>query len=102
MFGSNDKRFEAGEIAERFSYRVLDGVEIYEHDAFCTRKLSGLEDLLPGLIGERQAVAACPDGLATRLVVDDENGNVRAIITRTRSDIRGLNSLLGQVIKPRP
>lgn len=99
MFEKINKVIKIGAVAERFSYREKDGVEIYEHDAFCTRRSEGLADVLPRAFGEGEVAAAYPGGAVTRLVVDDENRNGRSIITRSRSDISGLNSLLGQVFR---
>lgn len=74
--------------AERFSLRVQDGVEIYEHEALYTRRISkGIDS---GTGRDNSSV----QGGAPRLVVDESRTGVETLISKARSEISGLTGLL--------
>ncbi len=81
-----------GDIAERFTYRVQDDVQIFEHEEFYTRTPSSREDALCGMLVHESAAPVTEPAGPTRLVVEDDADS--SLITRARSEISGLNALL--------
>lgn len=75
------------EPIERFSFRVKDGVEIYEHEA------------LRSLVAVGPAIRSA--ALVPKLVIAEAAVSGEQFIAKTRSEIEGLSSLLRTIIPAR-
>lgn len=77
------------EPKERFSLRVQDGVEIYEHESVEVCR-----------IPKRSGDAISREG-GPRLVVAESDRSRAPILTKSRSEVNGLSTLLGALFNPR-
>ena len=77
------------EPKERFSLRVQNGIEIYEHESVAVCRI-------PKPSGSPVSNEGGP-----RLVVAESGCSREPILTKSRSEVTGLSTLLGALFNPR-